>query len=588
MKDINHQNDTKNAKKLTYYPEAVILKVFENVVEGVMITDEYKKIELVNPAFEFVTGYALSEIIGKSPDVLQSGIHKSDYYNDMWNTLRANDYWQGEIWNRRKTGDVYPERLSISAIRDVEGNITNYCGIFTDLSERKSVENELEKRALTDSLTDVANRFFYLERMNNLLESSSTVSHGVQHAIYVIDLDRFKQVNDSLGHAVGDSILVEIASRIQSLTKNKDILARYGGDEFIVTLTNITGIREAAKFAEQLIGIIEKPIQFNDQQVYVSSSVGVSLYPIDGLQTEGLVNKADKAMSYAKNNGRNTYAFYFDELNTDSKRVFLLDTELRKAIKNKDFVLHFQPKVETETNKIIGVEALVRWYNDKLGFVSPSEFIPFAEETGLIIPLSEIIFAKACEAHIQLEEIHQDKLPIAINVSSIHFQQQNFIESIQNILERYHLSAKSFHIEVTERTVMNSATETVAKFVKLKQLGFKLSIDDFGTGYSSLSYLVRFPLDYLKIDRSFIQHIGLLDEKQAIVDAIIQMSHRLQLKVVAEGVEQVQQVKILRELGCDIIQGYYYSKPLPLDELFEFIEMWEQEHQEGSNDDKKI
>ncbi len=256
----------------------------------------------------------------------------------------------------------------------------------------------------------------------------------------------------------------------------------------------------------------------------------------------------------------------------------MLDSELRKAIDEREFELYFQPKIEMDNEQIQGLEALVRWNSESLGFVSPAEFIPYAEETGLIIPLSEIIIEKACEAVIKLQQFGL-KIPIAINISSIHFKQSNFLESVQVILERYNTPANNFEIEVTERTVMNSATETVSKLVRLKQLGFKISIDDFGTGYSSLSYLVRFPLDCLKIDRSFIQHISSLDEKQAVVDAIIQMSHRLKMKVVAEGVEQAQQVDILRKMNCDIIQGYYYSKPLPLDELLEFIEFWEIEHQ---------
>ena len=355
-------------------------------------------------------------------------------------------------------------------------------------------------------------------------------------------------------------------------------MLRYGGDEFVITLTNVKDAREAAKFAEQIIGAIEQPLNINGQDVFISTSIGISMYPMDGKTTEELVHCADKAMSYSKKNGRNGYSFYFDELQTDSKRVLLLDTELRKAIEKGEFELHFQPKIDIKKETIQGLEALVRWNNEKLGFVSPAEFIPYAEETGLIIPLSEIIFSKACEAVIELQKAGQ-KLPIAINISSIHFKQQNFLESIQTILERYNTSANNFEIEVTERTVMNSAAETVSKLVKLKQLGFKISIDDFGTGYSSLSYLVRFPLDCLKIDRSFIQHICSLDEKQAVVDAIIQMSHRLKMKVVAEGVEQAQQVDILRKMNCDIIQGYYYSKPLPMDELIEFIEFWEIEHQ---------
>ena len=564
---------------LSHYPDNLIVKIFENVTEGIMITNKEKKIIGVNPAFEFVTGYTKEEVVGKSPSILQSGVHDRAFYLDMWEGLRENEIWQGEIWNRRKTGDLYPEWLSIMSIKDDDGNIINYCGIFTDLSERKTVENELEKRTLQDALTNVCNRFAYLDRMNTLLESTAAMTHSAQHAVFFLDLDRFKQVNDTLGHLVGDQLLVEVAKRIQTLLKNKDILARYGGDEFVITLTNVVHPREAAKFAEQVIRVIEQPIYINEQEIFVSTSMGISIYPHDGQTTEELLNRAEKAMTYSKENGRNGFAFYFDGLYTDTKRVLLLDAEIRKAIDNRDFTLHFQPKVCVNTNHVVGIEALVRWTNEKLGFVSPAEFIPYAEETGLIIPLSEIIFELACEGYAELVKKGYTNMPIAINVSSIHFQQQSFLDSIQKILEKNNVSAQNFEIEVTERTVMNSASETVSKFVKLKQLGFKLSIDDFGTGYSSLSYLVRFPLDVLKIDRSFIQHISSLDDKQAIVDAIIQMAHRLKMDVVAEGVESKQQVELLREMGCDYIQGFYYSKPLPMNELLEFLQFWEIEHQ---------
>lgn len=565
-------------KLISQYPTTLILKIFENVSEGIMITDKYKKIVMVNPAFEFVTGYKRDDVVGKTPAVLQSGVHELPFYLEMWEQIRQEGIWQGEIWNRRKTGDVYPEWLTIVCVTNDEGEVTNYCGIFTDLSERKIVENELEKRLLTDSLTDVSNRFAYIERMDNLLESTSAISHSVQHAVYFLDLDRFKQINDTLGHAVGDSILIEVAKRLKQLLKNKDIIARYGGDEFVITLTNVKNVKEAAQFAEQIISSIEKPMMINGQEVFISTSIGVSVYPVDGKNTEELINCADRAMTYSKKNGLNGYSFYFDELQTDAQRVLLLDSELRRAIDNREFELHFQPKIYMDNEQIQGLEALVRWNNERLGFVSPGEFIPYAEETGLIIPLSEVILEKACEAVIQMQQ-YGWKIPVAINISSIHFKQQNFLDSIQAILERYNMPANNFEIEVTERTVMNSANETVSKLVRLKQLGFKISIDDFGTGYSSLSYLVRFPLDCLKIDRSFIQHIGSLDEKQAVVDAIIQMSHRLKMKVVAEGVEQAQQVDILRKMNCDIIQGYYYSKPLPLNDLMEFMEYWEIEHQ---------
>ena len=564
---------------LSQYPINLIDKIFENVAEGIMITDLNKRIITVNSAFEFVTGYHKNEVIGASPSIIQSGLHEKSFYTEMWQSIDETGSWQGEIWNRRKTGEIYPEWLTIMAVHNDEHQIINYCAIFTDLSERKIVENELEKRTLLDTLTDVCNRFAFIERMKTLLETQHDSTETVQHAVFFMDLDRFKQVNDTLGYEIGDQLLIEASKRLNALLKNKDLLARYGGDEFVITLTNIRHPREAAKFAEQVIREIEKPIFVNDQEVFISTSIGISIYPEDGVTTDQLLNRADKAMTFSKENGRNCFSFYFDELKTDTNRLLVLDGELRKAIDNREFTLAFQPKICVNTERIIGVEALVRWENEKLGFVSPAEFIEYAEETGLIIPLSEIIFDLACEGNAQLVKAGYPSIPIAINVSGIHFQQQNFLESIQTILEKNNTSAQAFEIEVTERTVMNSASETVSKLVKLKQLGFKLSIDDFGTGYSSLSYLVQFPLDVLKIDRSFVQHISSLADKQAIVDAIIQMAHRLQMKVVAEGVENVQQVELLRKMGCDYIQGYYYSKPLPIDEFIEFIQFWEVEHQ---------
>jgi len=335
MNGANDWNSQGKLNSISKYPTALITKIFENVSEGIMITDKDKKIEMVNPAFEFVTGYKRDEVIGKTPAVLQSGVHELNFYLEMWQKIRQDGIWQGEIWNRRKTGDVYPEWLTIIGVTNDKGEVTNYCGIFTDLSERKIVENELEKRLLTDSLTEVSNRFAYIERMDGLLESTSTISHSVQHAVYFLDLDRFKQINDTLGHAVGDTILVEVAKRIKTLLKNKDIIARYGGDEFIITLTNVKNVKEAAKFAEQIIGIIEKPLDINGQNVFISTSVGVSMYPADGETTEQLIHCADKAMTYSKKNGLNGYSFYFEELQTDSQRVLLLDSELRRAIENR-------------------------------------------------------------------------------------------------------------------------------------------------------------------------------------------------------------------------------------------------------------
>lgn len=555
--------------------EYITPKILEAISEGVMITDINSKIIDVNPAFEFVTGYKKEEVVGKKPDVLRSGVQGIEFYKNMWSEITHNGEWQGEIWNRRKTGDIYPEWLKIMSIHDETDRIIGYCGVFSDLSDEKEIESELKKRAMTDSLTGVSNRFAYSERMNVLLNSSK--SHNYQHAVFYIDLDRFKQVNDTLGHVIGDQLLIEVTKRIQTLLKNKDILARYGGDEFVITFTDIHDSREAVYYGKKLVELLEKPFLIEGQKIYISASIGISIYPHDGLETEILVNKADKAMYYAKDNGKNQFVFYFDELKTDVKRALLLDQELRMAIKYNCFELYYQPKIDIREHRIIGVEALVRWKNERLGNVPPSEFISYAEETGLIIPISECILECACTDAHTLERKGFRNLPIAINISSIHFHQQNFIHSIEKILEKNNLPARKFELELTERTIMENERETILKLITLKQMGFKLSVDDFGTGYSSLSYLVQFPLDYLKIDRSFIQQICSLNDKQAVVDAIIQMAHRLKMKVIAEGVEQREQVKLLGKLDCDMIQGYYYSRPLPLKEFMEFLEFWELE-----------
>lgn len=563
----------------TFIPSYIVNKIFRNLSDGIVLTDREKRIIAVNPSFEVVTGYKEEEVLGYTPKILQSGIHDADFYKAMWKKIDLEDRWDGEIWNRRKTGEVYPEWITIFAIRDELGNITNYGAVFNDLSEKKSIEDELQKHKMLDHLTEVGNRKSFYERMQVLLETSE--KHNM-HAVFFLNLNRFKQLNDTLGHEMGDIVLVEVAHRIKSLLKNKDILARYGGDEFIFTITNIHSAKEAAKVAEQVINKIKEPMLINNQEYIVSSSIGISLFPEDGITVEQLILRADKAMEYSKENSKSGYSFFFDDLKTDSKRALIIDQELRKAIDQKEFELYFQPKVDLKNMRIISVEALVRWNSEKLGFVSPNEFIPYAEETSLIIPLSEIILEKACKAYNEIAEAGYPHIFIGVNVSSIHFGQQSFLDSLKAILEQNNTSANHFVIEMTERTVMNDSSETISKLVRLKQLGFKLAIDDFGTGYSSLSYLIRFPLDILKIDRTFIQHITSLDEKQTIVDAIIQMSHRLKMNVVAEGVESQQQAELLTKMGCDYAQGFYYSKPISLDELLELLPYWEEVHEEKS------
>lgn len=553
-------------------PPYLMNVLFENVKEGVMITNVAGDILAVNAAFEFVTGYTRNEVLGKNPKILQSGVHTKVFYQNMWQAIHATGSWQGEIWNRRKTGDLYPEWLTILKVLNDAGEHAYNCAIFTDLSERKLVESELEKRKSTDVLTDVSNRFTFMQRLESLLQTSQTLPN-IQHAVYFIDLNRFKQLNETLGHMNGDKMLAEIARRLRQMLHNKDSIARYGGDEFVIAIANVTSQQEALLYAEKMQQLIEQPMNIHAQDIFVTASIGVSMYPMHAKTTDDLLYKAEKAMDYAKKNAASRYALYFEELNIDGARVLLLDTELRKAIEQKAFDVCYQPKINVQTEQIIGFEALVRWKNDALGFVSPAEFIPYVEETGLIVPISEVIIERIFADSKRFKELGLPVLPIAINISSIHFQHPNFVQALQMMLEQQQVDAAHFELEVTERVVMQHTAQTTETFEALQQMGFTLSIDDFGTGYSSLSYLVRFPFHTLKIDRSFIQHICVQQEKEAIVDALIHMSHRLNMRVVAEGVEQQEQVALLRKLGCDDIQGFYYSKPLPFAEAVEFTRL---------------
>ncbi|MFJ7973872.1 putative bifunctional diguanylate cyclase/phosphodiesterase [Psychrobacillus sp. NPDC096389] len=564
-------------EQLSLYPNNLIKEIFNSTTEGIMITDQNMRISLVNAAFETVTGYALQEVEGKTPNILQSGKQDAVFYKKMWNEIKNNGVWRGEIWNKRKNGELYPEYLTITSIVNGKGEITHYFGVFSDISQEKFVEKEIEELTTTDYLTNLPNRNTFKKLLADLIDASE--NDASKHAVFFIDLDRFKQINETLGTEIGDLILTEVANRIQSIVGTQDFFARYGGDEFLLTKTSIGHQKEAAQFSKEILKLLNKPFYINENEIYITSSIGISFYPQDGEEVEKLIHKADKAMYFAKQNGRNQYAFYFEELKQDAKRLLLLEAELRKAIQKKEFVVHYQPKVSLVTQQVIGVEALVRWTNDQLGFVSPGEFIPYAEDTGLIIPLSEVILEKVCLDILEWN-IRGVYLPVSINIAALHFQQDDFIERINSIIMQHNCSPQQLELELTERTVMKEAEEVVNKLITLKSMGFKISIDDFGTGYSSLSYLNRFPLNYLKIDSSFIQQIASLQDKQAIVDSIILMAHRLHIKVVAEGVETKDQLKLLKEMGCDIIQGYYYSKPIPSSKLMDFLELWEIHKQE--------
>ncbi|MBP2241323.1 diguanylate cyclase (GGDEF)-like protein/PAS domain S-box-containing protein [Cytobacillus eiseniae] len=553
----------------------IALKVLENSSEGVMITDAHGRILAVNPAFEIVTGYSAEEAIGNNPSILQSGIHDKEFYHLMWKQIKETGSWKGEIWNKRKNEEVYPEWLTISKIVDELGNVINFVGVFSDISDQKHSEKQLRYLAHFDSLTGVANRYSLNKRLEGLIQTAE--KYNQQLALLFLDLDRFKQINDTLGHNYGDMILKQVSARLKTLLKNKDMIARLGGDEFVIILPNLKHPKEAVRVAEKIIDALSTSFLIEKNEVYVTSSIGISLYPLDGKDMSALLRNADKAMYEAKASGKNQYELYQEEMHQNESRRMLLEMKLRKAIDHNELYLVYQPIVDTKSNEIVSVEALARWKHKELGEISPSEFIQIAEETGLIIPISEWIIQKACEDLIYFQLNGFPKIRMAINVSAVHFNQVGFVKSMNDLFQKMNVSTHQIELELTESMIMPNAVETVNKLVKLKQLGIKLSIDDFGTGYSSLSYLNRFPLDTLKIDQSFIKGVSAYKDDSSIVEAIIMMAQRLHLKVVAEGVESKKQYDLLKKESCDLIQGYYITKPLPANKLLEFLQCWDGE-----------
>jgi diguanylate cyclase (GGDEF)-like protein/PAS domain S-box-containing protein len=567
----NRMHDKYSETLGQYFFSEIAKKVIENTNDGIIVTDSNGNILLANPAFEVVTGYSAEEVIGKNPKFLQSGLHNDEFYRKMWKEILTNGFWQGEIWNKRKDGELFAEWLTISSLKDSNGKITHYVAVFSDITEHKRNIEQLRKLAHYDLLTGVPNRYLFTKRLESLIKTSRR--YNQQFAILFLDLDRFKNVNDTLGHHAGDILLQKVAQRLKRILRKKDTIARIGGDEFIIILPNLKHIREAIQTAEVIIESLKASFSLNGQEVYISTSIGISFYPYDGEDIESLIRNADRAMYQAKKSGRNHFELYYNDLYINDKQTLKLENALRKALKRNEFVLYYQPQVSTRTKEICGIEALLRWKNPELGFVSPGEFIPLAEESGLINPISEWVLMQACE---DLKKLHLDypHLKMSINISPIYFQQTEFVRNLQYTIERSNINARFLELELTESTIMPNAQQSIEQLVKLKQLGVKIAIDDFGTGFSSLSYLHRFPIDILKIDQSFIKNLSSYQDDASIVNAIITMAHNLRISVIAEGVETEKQFKFLQKQGCEYVQGYYIAKPLPLNELYEFLQDW--------------
>jgi diguanylate cyclase (GGDEF)-like protein/PAS domain S-box-containing protein len=533
--------------------------------EGLMITDASGVILRVNQAFKDLTGYSAEEAIGRNPSMLRSDRQEPGFYRMMWETLEREGHWQGEIWNRRKNGEVFPEWLSITAVRNAAGQITNYVGNFSDISDKKAAEEEIRNLAFFDSLTRLPNRRLLVDRLQHALATSARKS--CLGAILFIDLDNFKSLNDTKGHAVGDLLLLEVSKRLQAGIRIGDTVARLGGDEFVVVLEDLHQDHEhaaamAKSVGEKILGILNQPYLLQGQEHRSTASIGVSLFRGGYDELEDLLRRSDTAMYEAKKVGRNTLRFFDPAMQEALEERTMLESSLQRGLEHDEFRLHYQPQVDA-SGRPFGAEALVRWEHPDRGLISPARFIPLAEETGFIVPLGQWVIETAC-AQLQCWKgsPHLGGLTIAVNVSARQFRQADFVEQVKASVTRHGIAPEKLKLELTESLVLHNVEDTIEKMRQLKAFGICFSMDDFGTGHSSLSYLKRLPLDQLKIDQSFVRDIATDSSDAAIVQTVINMGKTLGLGVIAEGVENRRQLELLQGYGCNAFQGYLFCKPV--------------------------
>jgi diguanylate cyclase (GGDEF)-like protein/PAS domain S-box-containing protein len=543
--------------------------VFEHSGEAILITDSDNRILAVNPAFTRLTGYEINEIRGESPNLLASGQTPAETYRAMWDTLEQAGFWQGEILDRRKDGTLYPKWMSISTVRDAEGKLSHYIASFTDITERKKAEAQISQLAYHDALTSLVNRF----SLQRQLEQALAMARREQRALAVIflDLDRFKTINDTMGHAMGDDLLVEVARRLLDNVRDSDIVARLGGDEFVVVLTEVEDAGAAAHVADKILQAVAKPYRIGEQDLRSTASLGLAFYPNDGEDGDTLMKNADTAMYHAKSLGRNNVQFFTAEMNLSAVKRLTLDRDLRVAVETRQFELLYQPQLDSRTGRIVGVEALIRWRHPQNGQVPPVEFIPLAEETGLILPLGEWVLDEACRQLRAWRDAGIVDVTMAVNLSAHQLRSPELLAHVAHALEKHGLAGGDLELEVTESVAMHDPATSISQLKALRDLGVRLSIDDFGTGYSSLSYLKLLPIHTLKLDKSFVRDIETDSNDVAICTATIALAHNLGLAVLAEGVENEAQRHFLASHHCDFMQGYLFSKPLPAAAAMAFI-----------------
>lgn len=534
-------------------------EVFDNSQEGIMVTDHDNKIVAVNPAFTAITGFSDADVLGQNPRILASGKQGKDFYADLWRQLREQGFWKGELWNRRKDGEIIPKWFSINTVKDASGAIVNHVAIFSDISERKRSEAKIDFLAHHDALTKLPNRVLLRDRFLQAQIVAQRHKSGI--AVMFMDLDNFKYINDNYGHHSGDQVLIRVVQQLALHIRHSDTVCRQGGDEFIIILPELNDLEILSRIAQNILESLSQPIDLSDKAVNISASIGIAIYPDDGDDFEALLRHADAAMYDAKMSGKNAFRFYTEDMNRAAQDKLTLRASLHDALKQGEFDVHYQPQVNLSTQEITGVEALTRWNHPELGMVAPDRFIPLAEECGLIIPIGEWVLNTACHQAQIWRTQGFDQLTIAVNISALQFNRGILLELVKSALRNSGLPPQALELELTESALLYDISGTLNTITELKQMGIKLSIDDFGTGYSSLAYLKQIKVDKLKIDKSFIRDLGDNADDLAIVQAIIQLGKTLQLRIIAEGVETPEQLGILKAYGCDDVQGYLYGLP---------------------------
>ncbi|GMB01435.1 hypothetical protein PIPA1_42340 [Pelosinus sp. IPA-1] len=549
----------------------ILAKIFESSGEAISITDRENRFVAVNQAFSNITGYATEEIIGKQPSILKSGRHDRIFYQNMWDSINQSSCWQGEIWEKRKDGAIYLKWLRIDLIKDSKGNLINYLATFTDISEKKAAEERIHYLDRHDTLTGLPNRKMLEKQLLTDIEHAKLSNKRV--GVISMDLDRFKNINDSLGHQIGDEFLKQIAHRLQSFSEKTSITVRFSGDAFIIILPIISRKEEIIALIGEIVNVIEKPLVHGDLELMMTASIGISMFPDDGDTPEVLIRNADTAMHKVKDNGRNGYEFFEANMNEYASERLMLENNLRRALDRGEFILFYQPQFDSKTENVIGVEALIRWKLSTGEIISPADFIPILEETGLIIPVGEWILLEACRQHGRWIEMGLPPIPMSINISAIQFHDSDFLIMLGDVIRKSGIDPKYLDLEVTESVVMRQLEVVIKQLESIKGMGISLSLDDFGTGFSSLSYLRYFPLDRLKIDQSFVRGLAVASVNEAIIESVVALGKSLKIKTIAEGVETKEELEFLRKLQCDEIQGYYFSRPLPSEEFVRWFKM---------------